>query len=323
MLSLRGTRACRASVILAFAALLFAAGPAFPQAEEAARAGGQALENRITGRSVAFRLRAELQFTEDDDELVDQDPNYASFPTEIYSAEAKLFEAGGGKDITVNYSTWENDQGLDSRRWSWRFRGPLNSTAERRPYLSLRYNNIDDDIASYHYLYLGMDKLMGKCLYGQVQYRLASQDGNFTGHQIDQYLSWQPTGRLRVGEQAAVSFNENSDDLRPAYGDLFATIFFIPERTALRLKYRHYESSDTLNYDEYNAYIYQKLTARSWLRLGYRFYDDSQDRDSNAYGTKLKYYFSDRFAAHAGYRLYDHSTQTDFDTAYGGFELIL
>ncbi|MFC1462098.1 hypothetical protein ACFLQU_00690 [Verrucomicrobiota bacterium] len=312
----------RVILLYAFAAALGAARTVLGQAEDEAQQDGRSLETLIVDRMWALRLRAELQFTADDDELIDQDTSYASFPTELYTVGAKFYENKSGVDYTLQYSTWENEQGLSAIRWSWRLRAPV--THGKRPTrVAVKYSLIDDDIRR-HYLYLSADKSLTKGVYGTIQYRAAIDDEEgWDGHQLYEYISWMPTSRLRIGQQGAISHDEGSTDLRPAYSDLFATLFLLPPKTSLRLKIRHYDSTEDFNYREYHAYLYQKVTQSAWIRLSYRFYEDNESRRSDTYGIKAKYFFTARGAAHIGYRQYEHSEEADFGTAFVGGELLL
>ena len=55
-------------------------------AEDEALAGGEFLENIIVNRPVALRLRGEVRFTDDSEEIIEEDLNYARFPAEMYQA---------------------------------------------------------------------------------------------------------------------------------------------------------------------------------------------------------------------------------------------
>lgn len=310
------------TIIYALAAVAGGVPIAGAQVEDEAQVEGHSLETLIVDRSWALRLRAELQFSDDDDELIDQDTSYESFPTKLYSSEAKIFDSKGGADFAVSYSTWENDQGLDARRWSWRLRAPV-IRGKCKTSMALKYSLIDDT-ARRHYFYVSADRSLAKGIYGMLQYRASVDDEDgLTGHQIYEYVSWMPTSRLRVGQQGAVTRNEGSNDLRPGYCDLFTTVFLVPGKTSLRLKARYYDSTADSNYQEYYAYLYQKTTRHSWVRLIYRFYEDNDGRSSNAYGIKARYFFSARGSMHVGYRQYEHSDEADFGTAFVGCEVLL
>lgn len=293
------------------------------QAEDEAQQGKRALETLIVDRMWALRLRAELQFTADDDELIDQDTSYASMPTELYTVGAKFYENRSGVDYTLQWSTWENEQGLSSIRWSWRLRAAVTG-GECPTRVALKYSLIDDDDSRYHYLYLSADKTLRKGVYGIIQYRttLDDEEGG-EGHQLYEYVSWMPTSRFRIGQQGAVSHTEGGTDMRPAYSDLFSTIFLLPGKTSLRLKIRHYDSTEDFNYQEYHSYLYQRVMRSAWLRFSYRFYEDNESRRSHTYGIKAKHFFSARGAVHVGYRYYEHSEDADFGTAFIGGELVL
>lgn len=311
------------TLLYALATVIGVAPGAFGQAEDEAQQGKRTLETLIVDRMWALRLRAELQFSSDDDELIDQDTSYASLPTELYTVGAKFYENKSGVDYTLQWSTWENEQDLDAVRWSWRLRAPVTG-GECPVRVALKYSLIDDDDTRYHYLYLSADRTLRKGVYGIIQYRatLDDEEGG-EGHQLYEYISWMPTSRLRVGQQGAISHTEGQTDMRPAYSDLFSTLFIVPEKTSLRLKIRHYDSTEDFNYQEYHAYFYQSVARSAWVRLSYRFYEDNGSRRSQAYGIKAKQWFTARGALHIGYRHYEHSDEADFGTAFVGAELVL
>jgi hypothetical protein len=289
---------------------------------------GEYLENSIVERNVALRLRGEAQFTDSDMALVDSDINYARFPVKIYNAETKLFQ-NNGSSVNAIYSRWQNNQGMDSTRWSWKMRYPIPSNdfrdaSETPPFLSVSYwtqvgEDGNDDLS---YWYIGLDKSTANGIYSLIQYRNTVTGGESTGHQLSEYSSWRVYKRLRIGEQLAISKNDDSDQLTPWYAKLFTTIFLVPNQNSLRLETQYYDSEDVI-YQEYNTYLYQRLGKRSLVRLNYRYYIDSDDIFSNSMGIKLKHYFSNRISAHIGYRIYDHSEDLNLDTFFGGFNILL
>ncbi len=292
-------------------------------------AEGEFIENTIVGRNIAFRLSAETQFTEDDDELIGQDIKYAQFPTRLHQAEAKLYQSDGA-NFTATYALWKNDQGLDMSSWSWRMRIPVTTTdftdfTDMPPHLNLGYRRQEGagGNPAMNYLYAGYDKFLTKALFFSGQYSYVSSEGQFYGHQLTEYVSWKPSNRWRIGENAGISKKEGADDLTPWYARLFGAVFLVEKLTALRLEARHYQASEDLSFQDYNAYLYQKIGSRSVVRFNYRFYHDSEDLYSNAVGVKFKHYFSARLWAYAGYRYYDHSTGTDFDTFFAGIGMLL
>jgi hypothetical protein len=302
---------------------------AYGQIEEEAVMEGEFLENVIVERDWALRMRGEISLTEDEHELIDDDIAYARFPDRIYATEVKALQRGGSS-VAASYARWRNRQDLDAQRWSWKMRVPLRGTAFTDvdyipPYLSLsyRYYEGDDDLPDRHYWYAGLDRSFRSGVYALLQYRLAAEDGGLAGHQLYEYLSWKISQRFRVGEQAAVSRSEGTDDLGPWYARLSATAFLVRDWTSLRLDAQHYDTGVDLEYQEYNTYLYQRIGGRSFLRLNYRHYRDSNELTSGAWGLKLKHYFTARLAAHAGYRFYDHSDAADFDTVFAGVHLLL
>jgi hypothetical protein len=310
---------------LALGWLWLQAGRAFAQADEESMGGGDFIENTIVGRPLALRVRAESQITEDNDELISDDPNYARFPTRLYTAETKLFSRDRST-ASLSYSRWESDQDRTVAQWAGKTWLPLTAAgAQRESHVTLgfRMRDEEDSADNRDYLYVGIDRSSGGGLYSYLQYRHTSSDSESVGHELYEYVSWRPTGKLRIGEQASVSRNDGMDDLGPWYVSLFSTVFLRPEQTSLRAEARYYDSGSDLTYQRYNVYLYQRIGDRSFVRLGYRFYDDSEGLNSNAYGLKFKRYFSSRVAAHLGYRYYDHSEGVDFDTFYGGIEVLL
>lgn len=294
------------------------------QVEESAMFGGDFLENIIVERDLALRLRAAVQLTEDDDELIEDDIEYAAYPSRLYSTEARLFH-NSRSTMSARWALWQNDQDLNMRRWTVKARRPLTSSlTDGASYLTLKASfregvDASDDRTS---LYLGVDRSIGDEFYAYLQYRHRSEDGESPTGQLYQYVSWRPTSRFRFGEQAAMSRREGGEN-GPWYVQLFTTVFLVKDTTALRFTVQHYDSSGRRKYQEYNAYAYQRLGTRSLLRLNYRLYDDNQGLSSHAYGAKLKRYFTERMDAHLGYRYYDHSEGADFDTVYAGLGVLL
>ena len=60
-------------------------------AEDEALSGELPLENRLVGRDFAARLRVESLFTEDREDLIDENIEFARSPKRIYASELKLF----------------------------------------------------------------------------------------------------------------------------------------------------------------------------------------------------------------------------------------
>jgi hypothetical protein len=290
---------------------------------------GESLDNSILGgRNLVLRLRGEVQFTDSEMSLVDTDPNYARFPSKLYTGEAKL-EQNDGSSFTTAHSIWRNSQGLDSELWSWKIRFPLQSSdfrdvTESPPYLFVSDWNQSGEGTSpnINYWYLGVDKSTANHVYMFFQYRAETDDGTFEGHQLYEYVTWKASQRVQIGEQLAISKDVNSDNLTPWYGGVFSTIFLAKDVTSLRMDGLYYDSN-SLNYQQYDAYLYQKLGLSSFFRLSYRYYHDSSDLTSNSEGLMLKRYFSARFSAHIGYRFYNHSEDANLNTFFGGFNVLL
>jgi len=286
-------------------------------------------ENSIVGRDLAFRFRYETQFSEDDGDLIDQSPDYARFPATINSAEAKLFQSSGAS-YSGTYSLWDNDQGLDSSRWSWKARLPITTTdftdfTDVPPHISLAYRYQEGDASNlaWQAWQVGYDTYPTKTVYLSLQYRYSVLGGETSGHQVTEYMTWTHGKTLRIGEQVALSKTEGGEGVTPWYARLFTTVFLIEKWTSVRLEARHYQSDDDYSYEDYKTYLYQKIGRHSLLRLDYRYFLDRDGLDSNAVGLKLKHYLTPRFSVHVGYRYYEHSEGLTFDTYYAGLSLLL
>lgn len=319
-------------VLWGFVALCILPGaPVVLAQDDEASADGEYLENTIVGRKIAVRLRAEIQLTEDDADLIQDDANYVRYPSEIYTAEAKVFQSTG-LTASGGYSTWRNPQDMDTVRWNWKVRVPLASSSsdfedftDVPPHLGFTYRTEEgtEERPDTHYWYMNFDDTVPDYdLYYQVQFRHAGQGGESIGHQVYEYARWRPSKRFRLGEQAAVT-DSKTRDFTSWYAKLFAAYFIVPDRTAVRLDGRYAQNSETLDAQEYNAFLYQTLGAKALVRLNYRFYMDSDDFNSHAGGLKLKYFFTDRVSAHIAYRRYAQSEEANFDTVYAGFQILL
>ena len=298
------------------------------QADDELYVGDLPLQNAIVNRDIAVRLRAEIQLSEDNDEVIEDDPNYARFPTRLYSTEAKLFMSDRSA-FKMSYMIWENDQNLLSRDVLTDLRVPLSvmdiyASTPSLSFLSLKFRHRETQGTdeTFDYAYLGWDKTFGNGWYTFLHYRLGRNSIGDVSHQGYEYVTYKPTERLRLGELAAITKTEGSEDVGPWYVRLFASFFLIEDKTSVRLDGRYYESPPDFAFQDYNAYLYHKLGARSFVRLNYRYYADNDDLSSHAYGAKFKHYLSPRTAGHVGYRFYDHSEGTDFDTAYAGVQLL-
>jgi len=295
------------------------------QEDDAAGAGGLFLENEVVGRPVAVRLRAEAMLTEDDDDLLREDADYARLPTRLYTTEARVYQSDRAT-YTASYSLWRNPQGMDLSQWSWKAWVPLYVEAGRSEYhLTLKYREraADGDEQERGSWLIGVDRSSANGLYTYLQFRYSTQEGQSAGQDLYEYVSWSPTTKLRFGQQASVSVVPGVEAPAPWYVGLFGTIFLRPDRTSLRVDARHYDSGAHLAYERYTLALYQRLGERTLVRLNTRLYSDNADFQSEAFGIKVKRFFSPRVAAHVGYRYYDHSSSLDFDTVYGGLEILL
>ncbi len=283
--------------------------------------GGKPLENAAVDRSVALRLRAEVQLTEDDDDLLREDVTYKRFPSRIYFAEGKLFQQDR-VTVSTDYARWRNQQDLDIGRLSGNLRLPFGES--RMSHLTLKFRKLEnegsDDV---NYGYAGVGRSFGENLYTFVDYRHGSRGGETIGDQLSGYCSWKPTGRLRIGSQGAVNRAGQADGPEPWFVRVFATVFPVKDLTSIRVDAQRYDTDSALSYTEYNGYLYQKIGSRSFVRFNYRYYRDTGDRSSHAYGAKVQRYFSPRVASHIGYRIYDHQQGADFQTVFAGISLLL
>ena len=303
------------------------------QVDEDVITGGDFLENEIAGRPWALRLRGEVRYTDDDDDLLAEDASYARFPARMYSAETKLFQSDRST-YSFGYSAWRNQQDLETDVWAWKAWVPLYVQEGAQEYhLTLKARSQggsgtggeagSDDTPETTSWYVGVDRSSSGGLYAYLQMRFITGEGESLGQEIYEYVSWKPTSKFRVGEQAGYSVLEGDRDLSPWYASLFATVFLVPARTSLRVDARYYDSDTDLRYQRYTAHLYQRIGTRSLLRLSFRLYDDTGDLSSQAYGAKVIHYFTPRVSAQVGYRLYDHSEGLGLNTFYGGLQLLL
>lgn len=280
--------------------------------------GGRPLENVIVDRDMYVRVIAETRFTEDERDLLGEDVNYERFPSRMYDTQVML--AGTNRfRITSGYSFWENTQNLDVTRKSISLRIPLNSKWSIYPrYMMQKEENIHKD---YYQIAAGG---WVKNMYTYTQYQRAKDEDADRTSQIYQYLSWQPSSAsCRIGAEGSVNTKENSDDLSSWHAKLFSSFPIIKGSTYLHLSGLYLDYIDILEYNEYEASVYQIMGDKTTLKVSYRYYEDTNDLYSHSYGVKIKHYFVPRLGVYAGYRRYDHSEGADLDTAYGGFNLLL
>ncbi|MBA4388592.1 MAG: hypothetical protein C0404_11460 [Verrucomicrobia bacterium] len=298
---------------------------------------GVPVENAVVDRDVAVRLRAEVQLTEDRQDLINDDINYARFPSSIYWGEIKFFQSDMAS-VSASYSSWKNRQGMNEGQYSWYARIPVTKTETTvydkfeggsASYLNFSYTRRQDDntndlVSSRDYWSAGFEKNFDSGVYASLLYRISRADGEISNHQLTEYVSWRYSDRLRIGEDAAASIDTETGDAGPWYARLFGVYFLVENKTSLRMDVRYFKiPGSELDYKEVNSYLYQRLGSSTFVRLNYRFYHDNQGFESSAYGVKLQHYFSSRIAAHVAYRYYDHSEDTVFDTYYGGLEILL
>lgn len=288
------------------------------QDEDEVLVDGRPIENAVVGRNLALRIRGEVQATEENEDIIDEDVQYGRFPSRLYAAEAKLYQADR-LSVAVSLDRWENQQGVDASRIGWSLRTPLTGATS----LTLTYRRREaDDVTTKHYAYVAIGHYLSKSLYSYSRARYTTQPDAPDTYQISEYLTWSPHKRFRLGGQAA-AMHEEDDDLTAWYARIFSTYFLVEDQTSLRLEARHYDSVDIVEFQDYKAFLYQRVANASFIRFGYRFYDDSDGLSSQAYGVKVRHFFSPNLAAHVGYRRYDHSDGPDMDTLLAGFQWLM
>jgi len=295
-------------------------GRAQEEEEEYARSGIP-LENAIVDRGAAYRLRAEIQTTDDSEDLINEDPAFSRFPTRMVDTELRLFQSDW-LSVAGNYSDWDNNQGLDSRSWGWKIRAPVGGGWWGT--LRYRQRNANAERDEKNYLYVNMSRLFPNKLYSSTQFNATSERGDVDSYYAYQYLSWRCDTRCRIGVKGLATHTRGaSKSVGPWYVQLFTSYYIIPDQTSLLVDARHYESSASLEYQEYNAHLYQRLGSASFVKLSYRYHEDNTDLRSHGYGVKVKHFFSPRLALHAGYRYYDHNVNPELHTVLGGVQLLL
>jgi hypothetical protein len=314
------------AVLIAFTLLLERT--AWAGDDQAAASEGGYVETAVAGRSIAVRLRGEVEFSDSEMSLIEEDANYAAFPATIYNSEIKFIQ-DDGSSARMAYLRWKNKQGLNMGLWQWKFRFPLQSSdfrdvTESPPFISISCwsQNGHANIPQLTYWYLGIDKTTRSDIFMLLQYRSTVQDGNVNGHELYEYVSWKASDRLNLGEQVAADKSQGRSAISPWYASIFGTVFLVPDMTSLRLD-GWYFTSDYVTYQQADAFLTQRIGKRTELRLSWRYYHNNSDLHANAVGIKLKYYFSTRFNVHVGYRTYDHTQSVDLDSFFGGFSLIL
>lgn len=313
------------SVLPAVAAAWFLLAPVyltFGQADDESDVpGGTYLDNTIVGRDYALRLSAEVQFTDEDNALLSDDPAYLQFPTRMYAAEARL-SCKNGLMFAGMHDTWSNQQGLDVGRWVLTGRYPLDD-AWRLAWMMRVSEGDNASDANKDYHYLALSKAFKNSLYMYSQYRYGSEGGSNDTHQASLYMTYNPFTSVRLGGQITVT-GDFSAERQSSYqlGKVFVTFYAWQDRTSIRLLTQYYRGESGFRYNEYESSLYQRLDSKTFIRLDLRYYDDTSDLASFAWGVKLKRHFTPRFSADIGYRSYDHNTGPDFDSIYGGAEVL-
>ena len=308
-------------LLSAFLLVLAAASSRVDAQEENERLGSSIpLENTIMNRDVAFRWRGEIQDSEDNNSLISEDPSLAYYPQRMYATELKMFMVNGAT-ASAMYDEWQNDQGLDVFRASGGVGVPVGEAwrVDGRATYFDRENYPDTQ-----FYYLSAGRPVGD-FYTYSQYRLSldgkNENNGFTqGHQVSEYLSWNPTKTFRLGGQGAYCKKENDDD--SGYARVFTSISFFDYWTSLRLEVLDYESRFYADYREYKAYLYQKITTATLLRFQYRYYTDDQDRRSHGPGVKVIHFFGPRVCGQVGYVRYTQQEGPDFDSFLAGMSVI-
>lgn len=304
--------------LLTISALLCSACLAYAQDDDDVYIDGRPIENVIVDRDVYVQLVAESRFTDDTQSLLIEDLNYVRFPAKMYNAQISIADISNFR-ITSAYSLWENDQGLDITRKSLTIRVPLTKRWSIYP----RYLLHKEENATRDYYNLALGGWLSK-VYTYTQYGYSKDENGDRRNQLYEYISWQPDSTsIRLGVSGYFSTELNSDDIYAWQGKAFAALPLFKDSTYLHISGAHTDYIDLLQYEEYEASIYQAVGDASSLRLGYRYYEDSTDLYSHAYSAKAKHYFHPRLGVHLGYRRYDHSDGADMNTFFGGFNALL
>ncbi len=295
---------------------MLCAAPGYAQEEEQMLWGDRPIENAVVGRDLAFRLRGEAQTSDDQHDLIDTDPRYAQYPSRLYSTEMKALHASR-LSLAGTYEYWENKQELDIFRAGGTLSVPLGSTWRA----DLRYLYYDQDAApDRQYYYGSVGGPLGP-FYTKTQYRYSTRERSTDGNQVYQYLSWAPYRSLRLGAQGA--YYRALDDYCSWYVKGFLHQLFWDDRTGIRLEAQRYKTNADYDFQEYRAYLYQRLGTRWLLRPGYRYYRDDQGVDSHAGSVKVKCYLSARLACHAEYVRFYQNDGADIDLLLAGASLLL
>lgn len=308
----------RKDVVL-FCLVLFGVAHLYAQEAEDLLVDSVPLENAITSSDLAVRIRSEILFTDDDDDIIDDDIAFKRFPSTLYDTEIKVSQANR-LSFSGEYSFWENKQDLRYTRWGWTIRAPI--TKNWMGFIRNRYRLIRDEDDK-TYIYTGASGMIGKKLYAMTSYRYASTQGSGAEHKLSQYLSYAAHKRVVIGGTADASHTHDQDDeILPWSLSAFTAIMLAPDNVSLRLFGMHYESTGDFAYDEYRAYVYKTLGEKTTARIGYRIYSDNRDLSSDSFDLKIKHFFSASAAVHGGYRFYDHNSGLDYDSFFAGCSLL-
>lgn len=308
----RGSHGCTgglALVVAVFATALCA------QEEEPILWGDRPIENAVVGRDLAFRLRAETQASDDQNDLIDEDPRYAQYPSRIYSTEAKAIHVSR-LSLVGTYEYWENKQDLDV----FRAGGTLSLPFLKTWRTDLRYLYYDQqNYPDIQYYYGGVGGYLGP-VFTFTQYRYSAKERSTDGNQAYQYLSWTPDRSLRLGAYGA--YYRRLDDYTSWYVKGFLHKLFLDDRTGLRLEAQRYKTNADYDFQEYRAYVYQRVWIRWLLRAGYRYYRDDEGVDSHAGSFKVKCYLLARLACHAEYIWFDQNEGANINMLLAGVNVV-
>jgi len=276
---------------------------------------GQPLENVIAGRDWAYRLRLEVQSSDDDRELLEEDIAFQRFPSLMYSGEMTAFHASS---LTIRgHSEYiRSDQGYDTRRVGMSTAIPLGDTRRLRLKLS---ETRSEEGNSTQFLYAGISRTLGATVYAYSRYRHTVREGTTAGQQVYQFLSWTPTRALYVTLNGAHSW---TSPYRSWYARATATALLLQESVALRLEIEHDESTARPHSQQYQVLLYRRILQGTWVNVSYRFYEDDPGFRSHAYGVKLRHFFSPRLSGHVGFRHHDHNSIASLDTVLGGVSVV-
>lgn len=292
-------------------ALSLCATPICAQQEEPLLWDSRPIENAVVGRDLAFRVRAEAQASDDQTDLIDQDPRYAQYPSRIYATEVKAIHSSR-LSLAGTYEYWDNKQDLDVFRAGGTLSLPfLQTWRTDLKYLYYDQNGYPD----LQYYYAGVGGSLGQ-VFTFTQYRYSTQQRSTDGNQVYQYLSWTPERSLRLGTYGA--YYRTLDDYTSWYVKGFIDKLFWDDRSSVRLEALRYKTNADYDYQEYRAYVYQRVWTRWLLRPGYRYYRDDDGVDSHSCSFRVKCYLLASLACHVEYAWYYQNEGSNINMLLAG-----